>query len=57
MLQKISTEKAPAAIGPYSQGLEVNGFVLTFGQFFVKPENGQIPEGIGDQEDQSCKKM
>ena len=42
----ISTEKAPGAIGPYSQGFEVNGFVFTSGQIPVDPANGEVPEGI-----------
>jgi 2-iminobutanoate/2-iminopropanoate deaminase len=35
--EKISTEKAPAAVGPYSQGIEVNGFVYTAGQLGIVP--------------------
>ena len=42
----ISTTNAPAAIGPYSQGYEVNGFVYTSGQIPVDPATGNIPEGI-----------
>ena len=53
----ISTEKAPAAIGPYSQGFEVNGFVFTSGQIPVDPANGEVPEGIAAQAEQSCKNV
>lgn len=53
----ISTEKAPGAIGPYSQGYEVNGMVYTSGQIPVNPENGEIPEGIAAQAEQSCKNV
>ena len=53
----ISTEKAPGAIGPYSQGFEVNGFVLTSGQIPVDPANGEVPEGIAAQAEQSCKNV
>ena len=50
----ISTEKAPGAIGPYSQGFEVIGFVFTSGQIPVDPANGEVPEGIAAQAEQSC---
>ena len=53
----ISTEKAPGAIGPYSQGFEVNGFVFTSGQIQVDPANGEVPEGIAAQAEQSCKNV
>ena len=43
--RSISTEKAPAAIGPYSQAIEVNGMVYTSGIIPVVPETGEIPEG------------
>ena len=53
----IATEKAPGAIGPYSQGYEVNGVVYTSGQIPVNPATGEIPEGIVAQADQSCKNV
>lgn len=53
----ISTTNAPAAIGPYSQGYEVNGFVYTSGQIPVNPADGTIPEGIQAQAHQSCKNV
>ena len=53
----ISTEKAPGAIGPYSQGFEVNGFVFTSGQIPVDPATGAVPEGIAAQAEQSCKNV
>ena len=45
MKQVISTEKAPAAIGPYSQAIEANGFVYASGQLPIDPSTGQFPEG------------
>ena len=45
MKNVISTDKAPAAIGPYSQAIEVNGIVYTSGVIPVVPETGEIPEG------------
>ncbi len=53
----LETTKAPGAIGPYSQGYEVNGIVYTSGQIPVNPENGQVPEGIAAQAEQSCKNV
>ncbi len=53
----IATEKAPGAIGPYSQGYEVNGMVYTSGQIPVDPATGNIPEGIAAQAEQSCKNV
>lgn len=51
----LQTQQAPAAIGPYSQGYEANGFVITSGQIPVEPATGTIPEGIAAQAEQSCK--
>ena len=53
----ISTTQAPAAIGPYSQAIEVNGMVYTSGQIPVNPENGLIPEGVEAQAEQVMKNV
>ena len=53
----IATEKAPGAIGPYSQGFISNDFVYTSGQIPVNPADGTIPEGIAAQAEQSCKNV
>ena len=53
----IETSNAPGAIGPYSQGYCVNGFVYTSGQIPVNPQNGEIPEGIEAQAHQSCQNV
>ena len=42
MLKKISTDKAPAAIGPYSQGIIANGFLFASGQIPIDPADGEI---------------
>ena len=42
-------DKAPAAIGPYSQGLETAGMVFVSGQIPVDPQTGNIPETIEEQ--------
>ena len=43
-MKKVSTDRAPAAIGPYSQAVEANGFVFVSGQIPIDPANGQIVE-------------
>ena len=45
MLKKVSTDKAPAAIGPYSQGIIANGFLFASGQIPINPANGEIEGG------------
>lgn len=42
MLRKITTDKAPAAIGPYSQGIVANGFLFASGQIPINPATGEI---------------
>lgn len=44
-MKTINTSAAPAAIGPYSQAIEANGFVYTSGQLPIDPATGQFPEG------------
>lgn len=56
-MKAIQTEKAPGAIGPYSQGIEVNGVIYTSGQIPVDPEDGSIADGIEKQAEQSCKNV
>ena len=56
-MKVIATDKAPGAIGPYSQGYEVNGFIYISGQIPVDPATGNIPEGIAAQAEQSCKNV
>lgn len=41
-MNKISTPNAPAAIGPYSQAISVNGFVFTSGQIALDPKTGEV---------------
>ncbi len=53
----INTEKAPGAIGPYSQGYELNGLVITSGQLPVDPATGAMPQGIAAQAEWSCKNV
>ena len=44
-LKKITTDKAPSAIGPYSQGVIANGFIYTAGQIPLDPVAGKIVDG------------
>ena len=46
MKKIISTDKAPAAIGPYSQAVEVNGLVFTSGVIPIIPETGELVEAV-----------
>ena len=56
-MKVIATDKAPGAIGPYSQGFIAGGFVFTSGQIPVDPATGNIPETIAEQTAQSCKNV
>ena len=49
----IATTEAPAAIGPYSQGISVGQLVFTSGQLPLDPATGTMPEGIEEQTRQS----
>ena len=44
-IRAVHTDKAPAAIGPYSQGIIANGFLYTAGQIAIDPASGQIVPG------------
>ena len=56
-MKPVSTDKAPAAIGPYSQGYVAGGFVFISGQIAVDPVTGRIPEGIAAQADRACRNV
>ncbi|SFD46728.1 endoribonuclease L-PSP [Bacillus sp. 491mf] len=45
----ISTERAPGAIGPYSQAMKAGNFIFTSGQLPIDPKNGEMPETIKEQ--------
>ena len=54
-MQKVHTDNAPAAIGPYSQAMIVGDLVYTSGQIPIDPENGQIVGNtIEEQTDRVC---
>lgn len=56
-MKTVSTQNAPAAIGPYSQGKIVGELVFVSGQIPVDPATGAVAEGIEAQTDQSCKNV
>ncbi len=50
MIKKVATEKAPAAIGPYSQGIIADKFLFASGQIPINPQTGNVEaEGIEEQ--------
>ena len=57
MKKAIQTEKAPQAIGPYSQGIDMGNMVFTSGQIPVNPSTGLVPEGIVEQAKQSLENV
>ena len=58
MIKTISTDKAPAAIGPYSQAKVVGNFVFTSGQIAINPANGEIEAvTIEEQTKQVCENI
>lgn len=57
-MHSISTEKAPAAIGPYSQGVVVNGLMFASGQIALSPETGElVGSTIEEQAEQVMKNV
>jgi 2-iminobutanoate/2-iminopropanoate deaminase len=56
--QRIQTETAPAAIGPYSQAIRANGLVFCSGQIPIDPATGEfVAGGIGEQTEQVLKNL
>ncbi len=53
MTKVLHTESAPAAIGPYVQGVDLGNMVMTSGQIPVNPITGEVPEAIAEQARQS----
>lgn len=57
MKKIIASEKAPGAIGPYSQAIEANGMVFVSGQLPIDPKTGELVSGIENQTQQSLENM
>src|SRR6188474_1295543 len=56
--ERIQTDKAPAAIGPYSQAIKAGGFVFVSGQIPIDPQTGQfVPGGIAGQTESVLKNL
>ena len=53
MSKTIATENAPAAIGPYVQGVDLGSMIITSGQIPVDPKTGSVPEDVSAQARQS----
>ncbi|WP_305046198.1 RidA family protein [Geoalkalibacter sp.] len=57
-IEKIATDQAPAAIGPYSQGIRAGDFVFFSGQIPLDPQTGElVPGGIREQTEQVMANM
>lgn len=56
-MKYVSTKNAPAAIGPYSQAIEANGFVFCSGQIGIDPKTGNLAEGLENQTKQIIKNI
>jgi len=56
-MREIRTQKAPAPVGPYSQAVEVNGFLFVSGQIGINPETGKLEEGFKEQVRQIFKNL
>lgn len=57
MQKKINTEKAPGAIGPYSQAVEIDQLVYTSGQLGIDPATGELAHGVEAQTRQSLENV
>ncbi|MBR5390611.1 MAG: RidA family protein [Clostridia bacterium] len=57
MQKKIHTEKAPGAIGPYSQAVEIDQLVYTSGQLGIDPVTGNLAEGVEAQTRQALENV
>lgn len=58
MRQRVQTDNAPAAIGPYSQAIKANGFVFVSGQVGFDPKTGEfVPGGVAEQTEQVLKNV
>lgn len=52
-MEQVSTNNAPAAIGPYSQAIKAGNLLFTSGQIPINPADGTIPEGVEAQAEQA----
>lgn len=57
MKKVVKTDKAPGAIGPYSQGIDLGNIIFFSGQIPLDPKTGEMPEGIEAQARQSLENV
>lgn len=57
MKKVVETKKAPGAIGPYSQGIDIGNLIFFSGQIPLNPETGEMPEGIEAQTKQALENI
>lgn len=57
MQKKINTDKAPGALGPYSQAVEINQLVYTSGQLGIDPATGELADGVEAQAKQALENV
>ena len=57
MKKVVETKKAPGAIGPYSQGIDIGNLIFFSGQIPLSPETGEMPEGIEAQTKQALENV
>lgn len=57
MIKEVYTDKAPAAIGPYSQAIQAGDYLYVSGQIPVDPKTGEVVEGIENQTKQVMENM
>ncbi|MCI9049815.1 MAG: RidA family protein, partial [Coprobacillus sp.] len=53
----VKTDKAPGAIGPYSQGIDIGNMIFFSGQIPLHPQTGEMPEGIEAQAKQALENV
>lgn len=57
MQKKVNTSKAPGALGPYSQAVEIDNLVYTSGQLGICPESGNLADGVKAQTKQALENV
>lgn len=57
MKREIKSPDAPKAIGPYSQAIEIDGFLFTAGQIGIDPSNGEMGQSVEEQAEQALKNI
>ena len=57
MTKVLATENAPAAIGPYVQGVDLGSMIITSGQIPVNPKTGEVPADVAAQARQSLENV